>query len=53
MVIPVWDEQAYFDGVRRILREIVKIRTDTGYSTDQVLHAMIVEALLGLRADDK
>lgn len=46
MVIPVWDEEMFYSDVRRLLREIVKIRQDTGYSADQVLMAMLVEATL-------
>lgn len=49
----MWDEQTYFDGVRRILREIKNIKTDTGYSTDQILMAMLVVCGIDIAAKMK
>lgn len=37
----------FCDIVRSLLREIREIKTDTGYSTDQILLAMIATACLG------
>lgn len=39
------DLDAFADNVRRLLREIREIRQDTGYAPDQVLMAMLVEAV--------
>lgn len=38
-------KDVFADNVRRLLREIREIRQDTVYSTDQVLMAMLVEAV--------
>lgn len=40
---------AFADNVRRLLREIREIRQDTGYAPDQVLMAMLVEAVRELK----
>ena len=40
----MYNEDAFFEDVRRVLRKIREIRQDTGYSTDQVLMAMLVVA---------
>lgn len=37
--------EAFCDNVRCLLQEIREIRQDTGYSADQVLVAMLVEAV--------
>lgn len=37
--------EVFCDNVRCLLQEIRQIRQDTGYSTDQVLLAMLVEAV--------
>lgn len=39
----------FSENVRRLLREIREIRQDTGYAPDQVLMAMLVEAVRELK----
>lgn len=39
-------EQVLFDNTRRLLREIREIKADCGYSTQDILLAMIVSAIL-------
>ena len=53
---PLWKEERNLDdgieifceNVKQLLSEIREIRTDTGYSSDQVLLAMLVEAVRGV-----
>ena len=39
-------EEVLFGNTRRILREIREIKTDCGYSTEEILLAMIASAIL-------
>ena len=39
-------KNAFFGNVRSILREIRKIKADCGYSTEEILLAMIASAIL-------
>ena len=56
MKTPLWKEERNLDNsieifcenVKQLLGEIREIRTDTGYSSDQVLLAMLVEAVRGV-----
>ncbi len=43
------DNEAFVNNVRGLLREVLQIRYETGYSTDQVLAAMIAEAVRELK----
>ncbi len=43
------DLETFCDNVQRLLREIREIRQDTGYAPDQVLIAMLVEAVLEMK----
>ena len=53
---PLWKEERNLDdgieifceNVKQLLSEIRQIRTETGYSSDQVLLAMLVEAVRGV-----
>lgn len=38
-------DSGYTDSVKNLLALIREIRTDTGYSTDQVLMAMLIVAI--------
>jgi len=38
--------ELYFDTVRRLLREIKAIKQDVGYSTEEILLAMIATAII-------
>jgi len=40
--------EIFCENVKQLLSEIREIRTDTGYSSDQVLLAMLVEAVRGV-----
>lgn len=40
--------EVFCDNVKQLLSEIRQIRTETGYSSDQVLLAMLVEAVRGV-----
>lgn len=35
----------YIDSVIRIMSKIVEIKTETGYTTDQILMAMLIAAI--------
>jgi len=39
-------ERALFDNARRLLREIREIKADCGYSTEEILLAMIASAII-------
>jgi len=40
--------EIFCENVKQLLSAIREIRTDTGYSSDQVLLAMLVEAVRGV-----
>jgi len=39
-------KNVFFGNVRSILREVREIKSDCGYSTEEILLAMIVSAIL-------
>ncbi len=39
-------EQTLFDNTRRILREIREIKADCGYSTEEIMLAIIASAII-------
>ncbi len=44
--MPLDVKEAFFGNVRSILREIREIKAECGYSTQDILLAMIVSAIL-------
>lgn len=46
MTMKEYYERELFDNTRRMLREIREIKADCGYSTEEILLAMIASAIM-------